>query len=100
MPSSFEISSLLGGRRVSGPSGNAQFQDRVNASQPDANREKKIGDQRPLLQLRGMHIIVDNRLHSELHMKDPGQDEEKHQDRGKRTPEFSSHRRVIFAEKR
>src|ERR1700730_3862212 len=100
MPLTFEISSPLGDRRVGGPSGNAQFQDRASASQADANRKNKIGDQRPLPQLRSMHVIVDNRLHSELHVKDPGQDEEKHQNRWKGMPEFGSHRRIILAEKR
>src|ERR1019366_10226025 len=61
--------------------GKAQFQGSVDASQTDANREKKIGDERPLLQMRFMDVIVDNRLHPELHMEDPGQDEEQHDDR-------------------
>jgi len=107
MPLSFEIilASLRGIRELAnlttgavaptgGDSGQAQFQGRENASQTDANREKKIGDERPLLQMRIMHVIVDIDCIPSFIWKIPEQDEEKHDDRHDGMPEFGARRRI------
>src|SRR6516165_1443953 len=78
----------------------ADLQDRVNAGKANADREEKIGHHRPILEMCVMHVIVDDGLHSDLHVRDAGQNEKQHQTRRKGLAKRGANPGVILAHER
>src|SRR5271154_2523608 len=79
-------------------SNETQLKDGIDGGHAKADGKKAVRDHRPFLKVRAVDIVVDDRLHADLHVHDARKNEKQHHDRRAGMRELGTHPGRIFAD--